>query len=184
MLLVSIVSTVLDVKGLRQTPNVPKNHFNTHVFVAVHLILSCLIRWSLHPCLASLVSFHLFTGYWSKECIARPRSKFHAQGHLQSEGPLPYTTTWNRGGIYYRLLFLTRFGSDMRGLFSLIFLKAVDLLCFSWEFFLSHDVSLLNEIWKCITTDHVLSFLRIPGTEEIKREAWNASCRIGKNKSW
>ena len=104
---------------LRQIPNVPKNNFNTHFFVTVHLILSYLIRWSLHPCVASLVSFHLFTGYWSKEFITRPRSKFHAQGHLQSEGLFLYTTI---------LIFLTRFGNDRRWSFSSIFLRVVDLL--------------------------------------------------------
>ena len=42
----------------------------------------------------------LFAGLWSKACISRSRSKFDAQGHLQSEGPFPCTSAWNWGGIF------------------------------------------------------------------------------------
>lgn len=69
-------------------------------------------------------------------------SKLRDQCHLQSAtiktnikvaGTVSVHDYWNCGGIYYRLLFSTRFGNDKGRSFSLIFFGDVDLLCLCYH---------------------------------------------------
>lgn len=85
-------------------------------------------------------------------------SKLRDLGHLQPAtikinikvvGIVSVHDYYNRGSIYYRLLFSTRFGYVTQ--WSLIFLDFLQR-CGSLMFILSRDVSFLSEIPKCVFT--------------------------------